>query len=122
MKKATFLPESLANHLDALAQRLPARAVDRLEHRRKQAIYHPEAALRQQGSLSLGRRWLHQHRIMAGSLLLALLLGGLSAYHRNADHQRPVGEVDAALLGGELPPGAFTNPQFVQWLQEHAQQ
>lgn len=122
MKKATLPPESLARHLDALAQRLPARAVNRLEHGRKQAVYHPEAALRQHGSLSLGRRWLFQRRIMASSLLLALLLGGLGAYHWNTARQCTVGEVDAALLGGELPPGAFTNPQFVQWLQEHAQQ
>ena len=122
MKTVIPSPESLARHLDILLQRVPARAVSRLEHRRKQAVYHPEAAMRQRGSLSLSRRWLHQHRIMAGSLLLALLLGGLGAYHWNGGHQRTVGEVDAALLGGELPPGAFTNPQFAQWLQEHAQQ
>ena len=122
MKKLTSPADSLVRHLDALAQQIPARAANRLEHRRKQVVYHPEAAMRQHSSLSLGRRWLHQHRVMAGSLLLALLMGGLGAYHLNSDRQHTVGEVDAALLGGDLPPGAYTNPQFVQWLQEHAQQ
>ncbi len=120
----TIMPsaEHLARELDALGRHLPARVINRLEHRRKQVIYHPGAMRHHRSMLSLSGHWLYQHPIMAGSLLLALLLGGSGAYQLNLNRAPAVGDVDACLLGSDLPPGAFTNPQFTQWLQEHAQQ
>lgn len=121
MKTTILSTRDLTRDLDAMGRHLPARVVDRLEHRRKQAVYHAAAMGYHRSLLSLSGHWLHQHPLSLGGLLLALLLGGLGAYQWNQSQKRSVEDVDACLLGGELPPGAFTSPQFSQWLQAHAQ-
>ena len=121
MKTTMPSTRDLARDLDAMGWHLPARVVDRLEHRRKQAVYHPAAMGYHRSVLSLSGHWLHQHPLSLGSLLLALLLGGLGAYQWSQSQKHSVEDVDACLLGGELPPAAFTSPQFSQWLRAHTQ-
>lgn len=63
-----------------------------------------------------GLGWLS--RIAAALPLLALVAGLLTIYVTQNDNRADeVAEIDAALLTDDLPPAAYTDPGFMQFLQ-----
>jgi hypothetical protein len=56
-------------------------------------------------------------RVLIGWALLALVAGLLFINSiQNEDRARELAEVDVALLTDELPPAAFSDPGFLQFL------
>jgi hypothetical protein len=54
--------------------------------------------------------------------ILALLLGVSMAYYWNGfDQASENGEIDSALLSGDLPPNAYIDPGFQAWISHYAQ-
>jgi len=83
--------------------------------RRKMAPATPAPAVLQQGHTAvLGGWWARIGMVVP---LLALVVG-LIAISSVQDERRAreLAEVDAALLTGELPPDAYTDPGFTQFL------
>ena len=121
----------LAAHLSASSSALPPDLSARLKAARMQAIAQRKvsvayAAAQQVGSgpmatLAWGTAPNHKPNwwLRLGSLLplLALLIGLVFIANMQEDqHVRDVAEIDAALLLDELPPAAFADPGFVQFL------
>jgi len=110
----------LASRLDQAA--LSHEAGERLRIARQQAVArrklapaNPAPAVVQQGQTAvLGSWWTR-----AGMVLpLVALVGGLVAINSILDDRRAseLAEVDAALLTSELPPAAYIDPGFTQFL------
>ena len=61
---------------------------------------------------------------MASALPLIALVGGLVAIHivQNEDRLRELAEVDTDLLTDDLPPSAYTDPGFMEFLKNGLQQ
>ncbi|HEY8049961.1 MAG TPA: DUF3619 family protein [Ramlibacter sp.] len=59
---------------------------------------------------------------IASALPIIALVGGLVLIHtvQNDRRANEVAEVDAALLTDDLPPAAYTDPGFIQFLQQTA--
>ncbi|MCE4553284.1 DUF3619 family protein [Pelomonas cellulosilytica] len=57
---------------------------------------------------------------LVSALPLILLLAGLLVMHRNQQHEQIVAaaEVDTALLSDNLPPAAFSDPGFAEFLRD----
>ena len=75
------------------------------------------------GSFSGGMRRLRAHpgRWLSASLLIALGLV-FSLYWQSARQMTDIGDIDASLLGGELPIQAYLDKNFDTWLDEYSQQ
>jgi hypothetical protein len=114
----------VAMRLDAGTDEMPYEVRERLRAARVRAL-----ALRKQpevapviigrgagATLALGeRRWLYR----LGSVLpLVVLAAGLVLIHTIQSERRAseLAEVDAALLTDDLPPAAYADPGFVQYL------
>jgi hypothetical protein len=118
----------VAARLDAATLEFPHDIAERLRVARTQAVarHKPVAAqavrsvnVASDGQATLGRDeqpgWWHR---VASALPLVVLLAGLVTIHlvQNDYRARELAEVDAALLIDELPPAAYADPGFVQFL------
>lgn len=115
----------VAQRLSAGTQDLPHDIAERLRAGRAQALARRKlvqtrtvpaaASVGRQGTLSLGGGWWTR---IASALPLVLLAAGLVAISMLQDDNRAseVAEVDAAILTGDLPPAAYTDPGFAQFL------
>ena len=115
----------VALHLDAAGESLPHDITQRLRFGREQALRAARVAAVQQaqsatamrdGTAALGGlpwRWR-----VASALPLVVLLGGLYLIDQvNRSQQiHAAAEVDAVLLADELPPAAYTDPGFAEFL------
>ena len=113
------------------AQQLPHDVTERLRHARQVALAHRQTASSVQvnaaatgpssaATLSLGgsgkgKSWWTS--LTALVPLAALLLGlGLIEHFHVQDQIAAAAEVDAALLSDDLPPAAYSDPGFVEFL------
>jgi hypothetical protein len=116
----------VARHLDAAAEAVPHDISQRLRFGREQALRAARLAAVQQaqaatatlrdGTMALrGLPWPWR---VASLLPLVVLLGGLyliGQVHRS-QQIHAAAEVDAVLLADELPPAAYTDPGFAEYL------
>ena len=111
---ASDLPHQVTERLRAARER--ALASRKLQAARTEPVYNLGASL----VLSRGDEepmgWLG--RLSSGLALLLLVVGMLSISEaQNELRARELAEVDLALLTHELPPAAFADPGFLQFLQ-----
>lgn len=117
----------LAARLDAATLELPHDVTERLRAARVQALSKRKVAALGEaravqvsgGQATLGGDggWGWWYRL-ATALPLVVLLGGLVTIHmvQNDTRTQELAEVDAALLTDDLPPAAYADPGFVQFL------
>lgn len=115
----------VAQRLSAGTQDLPYDIAERLRAGREQAVARrklvqplvapAEASVGRDGSMTLGSGWWTR---IGSAVPLVLLAAGLIAISVFQDDNRAseVAEVDAAILTGDLPPAAYTDPGFAQFL------
>ena len=115
----------VAARLSAGNDDLPHDISERLRAARVQAVARRKlvqvqaapaaAAVNRGGSLTLGGGWWTR---IASAVPLVALAAGLVAISVLQDDNRAseVAEVDAAILTGDLPPAAYTDPGFAQFL------
>ena len=112
--------------LDSAAQELPRDVGERLRAARMQALARrkPEPLPARTVAVSNGQAvlgggeapgWLHR---LASALPLIVLVVGLVTIHvvQNERRAKELADVDAALLTDDLPPAAYADPGFVQFL------
>ncbi|TFZ08446.1 DUF3619 family protein [Ramlibacter humi] len=121
----------VAARLDAGAAGLPHDISERLRAARMQALSHRKlAALQTARSVSAsadgqatlgGKEGLSFWQRLASALPLIVLAAGLVTIHvvQNDRRAREVADVDAALLTDDLPPAAYADPGFVQFLKSN---
>ena len=121
----------LAAHLQRSAESLPPDITERLRFGREQALERarasrrlavsarPEAAVTVQGHASLAfggppSLWLR----LASALPLVALVAGLVLIQQHHDREQisAAAEIDTALLSDELPPAAYGDPGFAEYL------
>jgi len=115
----------VAVRLSAGNDGLPHDISERLRAAREQALARRKlvqvqaapvvASVNRGGSLTLGGGWWTR---IASAVPLIALAAGLVAISVLQDDNRAseVAEVDAAILTGDLPPAAYTDPGFAQFL------
>lgn len=114
----------VALRLDGAADEIPYEVRERLRAARVRALQlrqQPEVApvsITRGGAATLGRGergWFYR---IASVLPLLLLAAGLVLLHSFQSDRRAseLAEVDAALLTDDLPPAAYADPGFVQFL------
>lgn len=115
----------IAARLSAAGDDLPHDIAERLRAGREQAIARRKlvqprtvpvaVSVDRGGALTLGGGWWTR---IASAVPIVALAAGLIAISMLQDDNRAseVAEVDAALLTGELPPAAYTDPGFAQFL------
>ena len=116
----------VAARLDAGADELPHDINERLRAARVQALARRQVGLQAAQSVSAtagqatltGDEHVSLWRRLASVLPLLVLAAGLVTIHviQNERRASEVAEVDAALLTDELPPAAYADPGFVQFL------
>jgi hypothetical protein len=117
----------VAARLAAGAAELPYDVTERLRAARVQAVARrkPEAAFAGSvsvsggaASLSFSDQGMGLWGRIASALPLVALVAGLVLIHtiQNDNRASEVAEVDAALLTDDLPPAAYADPGFVQFL------
>ena len=118
----------VAARLDAATLELPHDITERLRAARVQALSKRKVAALGEarsvqvsgGQATLGgddHGWGWWHRL-ATALPLVVLLAGLVTIHvvQSDTRAQELAEVDAALLTDDLPPAAYADPGFVQYL------
>ena len=122
----------VASMLGERAQATPPDISERLRFAREQALVRAQAARRQVQTASapvvVGRGraavlanplgWWFKLGSAAPLALLVLGLAGIAHVHDKAQIAA-VAEVDAALLSDDLPPAAYTDPGFAEYLKTH---
>jgi hypothetical protein len=114
----------VARHLDAAGEALPHDIAQRLRFAREQAllaarvatVQQARAATQRDGTLVLrGLPWPWR---VASLLPLLVLVGGfyLIGQVHQSQQIHAAAEVDAVLLADELPPAAYTDPGFAEYL------
>ena len=117
----------IAARLDASAAEIPYGIAERLRAARVQAVARRKAAgLRTAttvvgggaATLGLGDEGQSLWNRIASVLPLIALVAGLILIHgvQNERRAHEVAEVDAALLTDDLPPSAYADPGFIQFL------
>ena len=116
----------IAARLDAGVAELPHDITERLRAARMQALARRQAGLQAARSVSASRGQatltgddhVSLWQRLASALPLIVLAAGLVTIHvvQNERRAREVAEVDAALLTDDLPPAAYADPGFVQFL------
>jgi len=119
----------VAARLDAGAAELPHDISERLRAARVQAVAHRKVSLQTatatavaasggQATLGFGEEQPGWWSRIASALPLIALAAGLIAINvvQNERRANEVAEVDAALLTDDLPPAAYADPGFVQFL------
>ncbi len=113
---------AVGRRLSAGTAELPYHVTERLRAARAQAVGKRKAeatvpaVVASGGTLAFGGFGLW--RQIASALPLVVLVGGLVVIHSVQNDQRAteVAEVDAQLLTDDLPPEAYADPGFVQFL------
>lgn len=113
---------AVGRRLSAGTAELPYHVTERLRAARVQAVGKRKveatapAMVASGGTLAFGGFGLW--RQIASALPLVVLAGGLVLIHTIQNERRAteVAEVDAQLLTDDLPPAAYTDPGFVQFL------
>jgi len=97
-----------------ISERLRAARVQAVARRKMVPLQTAPVIVNSGGGALLGNWW---HRVGALIPLVALVVGlvAIRTTQEN-NHAREEAEVDAALLTGDLPPSAFTDPGFTQFL------
>jgi hypothetical protein len=106
-------PEELAYEV---GERLRAARVRALQLRKQPEVAPVMVGRGASATLALdGRTWFHR---IASVLPLVVLAAGLVLIHTIQTERRAneLAEVDAALLTDDLPPAAYSDPGFVQFL------
>lgn len=116
----------VAQRLSAGTQDLPYDIAERLRAGREQAVARrklvqplvvpaAKGSVGRDGTMTLGSGWWTR---IGSALPLVLLAAGLVAISVLQDDNRAseAAEVDAAILTGDLPPAAYTDPGFAQFL------
>jgi hypothetical protein len=122
----------LAARLDASVAELPRDITERLRAARVQAaarlkspglepVHAVSVSANGQATLGGGGDPMSIWQRLASALPLIVLVAGLVTIHvvQNDRRAREVAEVDAALLTDDLPPAAYADPGFVQFLKTH---
>lgn len=107
-----------ANWLSASAQTIPSRHLQRLQAARFAALDSLPNQLAsiesgRSGQAALGLSWLQRVLILAPLVALVIVLASANI---SKDANAEIGELDAALLTGELPIDAFLDEDFDAWL------
>lgn len=121
----------IAARLDESARDLPVHLAERLRLARVQAVNQGRSLRRQETPVlatSSGPRWGKQDHFgfwgRASSVLplIALLIGLMSiGILQEQQRAHEIAEVDTELLTGDLPPVAYTDPGFAQFLKAGVQ-
>jgi hypothetical protein len=116
----------VAARLDAAADELPHDITERLRAARMQALARRQVGLQAARSFSAtagqaslaGDERVSLWQRLASIVPLIALAAGLVTIHviQNERRASEVAEVDAALLTDDLPPAAYADPGFVQFL------
>ncbi|GAB3654683.1 DUF3619 family protein [Ramlibacter alkalitolerans] len=124
-RQADQFGRAVAMRLSAGSQELPYEVRERLravrvralEARKKPAVAPTVVGRGASASLALRRPWLYR---IASVLPLVVLAGGLVLIHTVQTDRRAseLAEVDTALLTDDLPPAAYADPGFVQFLKQ----
>ena len=98
-------------------ERLRAARVRALEARKQPAVAPVVVGRAGSATLSLRGGWLYR---LASVLPLVVLAGGLVLIHTIQTERRAteLAEVDTALLTDDLPPAAYADPGFLQFLNQ----
>lgn len=117
---------AVGRRLSAGTAELPYHVTERLRAARAQALARCRTAAATPqvvangpaATLSLGNRGFGFWQQVGSVLPLVVLVGGLVVIQSVMDDRRAseVAEVDAALLTDDLPPSAYADPGFVQFL------
>ncbi|HEY8358162.1 MAG TPA: DUF3619 family protein, partial [Ramlibacter sp.] len=104
-------------------ERLRAARVRALQVRKQAATRTAPIVLGAGGAAALGGEKFSLWTRIGSVLPLVALVGGLVLIHSfQADHRaNEIAEVDAALLTDDLPPAAYADPGFVQFLKQSGQ-
>lgn len=101
-----------------VTERLRAARMRALGSRKAEAVAPQVVANGHAAALSLGQRGFGFWQQVGSLLPLVVLVGGLVLINSVLNDRRAneVAEVDAALLTDDLPPSAYADPGFVQFL------
>lgn len=123
------LSEGAARQPHAIEERLRfarQQALERAREQRKAVVTQQPAAVQAAGntlvlgggSRDKGGSW--WERAMAMALPLAVLVGGMALIHWNQTHAQieAAVQIDADLLTDDLPPAAYSDPGFVEFLRK----
>jgi len=124
----------LTDRLSDAAENLPYDISERLRASRAQALGRRKIALRQStaraavlvggATLAFGNDHLGGWGRLAAALPMLALVVGLIAINviQNDKHANEIAAIDAALLTDDLPPAAYADPGFLQFLKIRAGQ
>lgn len=120
------IAKRIASLLDEQALNVEAKVASQLSYARQQAIANmarPSSgiAISQHGVLRLFGSYWHQHRLLMTMIMCGLGLIALLAM-QNMGNQEVSEQGDAYLLASDLPPEAYLNEGFGEWLSENTQQ
>lgn len=103
-----------------LRERLRAARVRAVQARKKPAVAPVAVGRGAAATLALGAEHRSLFNRIASVLPLVALVAGLVALHGYQDDRRAteLAEVDADLLTDDLPPSAYADPGFVQFLKQ----
>lgn len=121
----------LVGHLTRLSDDLPYDISERLRAARTQAVSRRKLVAQSQqfahpvlhvgghaAVLGFGEEGLNLWSRLASALPLLVLVAGLILIHvfQNDQRARELADVDAALLTDDLPPAAYADPGFLQYI------
>ena len=126
MTPETIFARKLCRTLDEGTRSLDDGIAERLRAARERALQRQPVPVRATsivdagGTLSLGGSD-ERHPMRTALVILALLLGVVTAYYWNGfDQATENEEVDSALLADDLPPNAYLDKGFQAWLDKHS--
>lgn len=110
--------EKIARHLDDDAKSLPPEVLRRLQSARQQALAQVPA---RRGRWAWTTNPFQSPWRFAGPAFAALALAvGYVVYHLKGDSpEESIHQLEARMLAHELPPHAFHDEGFQEWLKQH---
>jgi len=124
---ASLLGEQAARTDANIAERLRfarERALERAREVRREVAAAPATTVVGRGPAAVLARRTGWWVKFASAMPLAMLVFGLVVIDRLHDHAQiaAAAEVDAALLSDDLPPSAYTDPGFAEYLQQSGEE